>query len=61
MTVVCHSTQKKATEMGRFFGMAQATLPKLYNLHSSPCTEMVKKGVWYMKQIMKQEIYIQMK
>jgi hypothetical protein len=22
---------------------------------------MVKKGVWYMKQIMKQEIYIQMK
>ena len=46
--------------MGRFFGMAQATLPKLYNLHSSPYTEMVKKGVWYMKQIMKQE-YVEIK
>ena len=47
--------------MGRFFGMAQVTLLKQYNLHSSPYTEIVKQGVWYMKQIMKQEIYTQLK
>jgi hypothetical protein len=48
MTVVCHNTQKYATEMGRFLGMAQATLPELYNLHSSRYTEIVQQGVWYM-------------
>jgi hypothetical protein len=46
--------------MGRFFGMARATLPELHNLHSSPYTEIVKQGVWCIKKIMKQ-IYIQFK
>jgi len=61
MTVVCHNTQKLATEMGRFLGMAQVTLPELYNLHSSRYIEIVKQGVWYMKHIMKKEIYTQLK
>jgi hypothetical protein len=47
--------------MGKFFDMVQATLPELYHLHSSPHTEVVTQGVWYMKQIMKQEIYTQLK